>query len=728
MAVVEILDVHLPDIDIEHLVGFSLDSPQIRTRADASALEFAGWILGHPVPVASLELVRDGGVVGRIPVQHWRQDVASGHPAILGAERAGFQDWVDVSDLGQTFALQVMAVLTDETRLRVAHLEARVSGAAGPTAVRIVAPRFAPIGREQAYADIEPALAPLAPWRDTTSEEAVVLDTTPRCSIVIPVHNRADLTRQCLDALLDLRDSSPSFEIIVVDDASGDDTPRLLAAYQGRARSVTLAQNGGFATACNAGAAAARGDYLVFLNNDTIPQPGWLTALVAHADANLEAAVVGAKLLYPDETVQHAGVSFGFDRYPHHLYAGFPADHPAVNKSRPFRAVTAACCLVRGVAFHAVGGFDRAFVNGWEDVDLCLRLGERGHQVHYCAESVLYHLESASRNVRADREQRNRDLYATRWMARIEPDAIRYYVEDGLFWMATQGQLYPIRIETSPLLGLMPGPRQQANLALLARANQATSLQRGNLLLHHRVMEAEYRLHHVQQRAEAAGLDLPPDSAAMVPEPRLNTQGQIHWPDNEETNYRLVTVVLLLRPDADLGELAPRLIAQHRLDGIEYVAVARGSIKVKTEPLRLLGPTIVVVDPIAYPEGAARNLAATYARGPIVVFLDLDAIPADERWLANMLAPLDADENAGVSVGRVVPDGGESPPPDDEPAVHLRATAVRTDLIAEIPLPAEDDSDAVAAWAREVEGAGWAIRHAADALAHPAAAAPGDDD
>jgi len=153
--------------------------------------------------------------------------------------------------------------------------------------------------------------------------------TEPRCSIVIPVHGRAGLTRRCLEAILSAAPRTP-FEIIVVDDASEDATPELLARQTDPVRSLRRERSGGFAAACNDGAAAARGDLLVFLNNDTEPHEGWLDALADHADAHLEAAVVGAKLLFPDGTVQHAGVVICQDGRPRHLYAGFPADHPAV--------------------------------------------------------------------------------------------------------------------------------------------------------------------------------------------------------------------------------------------------------------------------------------------------------------------------------------------------------------------------------------------------------------
>ncbi len=100
----------------------------------------------------------------------------------------------------------------------------------------------------------------------------------PRCSIIIPVYNNAALTRRCLDLLLSGA-ARASFEVVVVDDASTDTTPQLLAAYGGRVRTVRHQTNEGFAAACNAGAAVASGEYLVFLNNDVLPEAGWLDAL-----------------------------------------------------------------------------------------------------------------------------------------------------------------------------------------------------------------------------------------------------------------------------------------------------------------------------------------------------------------------------------------------------------------------------------------------------------------
>jgi GT2 family glycosyltransferase len=252
----------------------------------------------------------------------------------------------------------------------------------------------------------------------------------PRCSVVIPVHNKASLTKQCLDSIL-ANPPHTAFEVVVVDDASSDATPQVLADLGDKVRCVRLTQNSGFATACNAGAKAALSDeFVLFLNNDTIACPGWLDALIEYADRHPEAAVVGSKLLYPDGTIQHAGVVFNIAGDPLHIYVGCPGDHPAVNTSRRFQVVTGACFLIRRTLFERIDGFDAAYQNDLEDVDLCLRLGSLGHEIHYCHESELYHLESASRG-RSTGSGRSAHVYRERWGSRVRHDELDYYLADG---------------------------------------------------------------------------------------------------------------------------------------------------------------------------------------------------------------------------------------------------------------------------------------------------------
>lgn len=294
--------------------------------------------------------------------------------------------------------------------------------------------------------------------------------SAPRCSIVIPVHGRAGLTRQCVDTIL-REPPATGFELVVVDDASPDETPEVLAGFGDALRSVRLDENAGFAGACNAGAHEAAGELLVFLNNDTIPVAGWLDALVAHADAHPDAGIVGAKLLFPNETVQHAGVVICQDGNPRHIYAGFPASHPAVNRSRRFQAVTAACMLVRREAFDAVGGFDEAYRNCLEDTELCLQAGARGYEVRYCHESVLYHLESVSRGRRAKEIERNAKLFRSRWDGRARRDDLDYYVADGLLKVRYR-DVYPLGLEIAPELAFAAGRDREAVDRLLERQSR----------------------------------------------------------------------------------------------------------------------------------------------------------------------------------------------------------------------------------------------------------------
>jgi GT2 family glycosyltransferase len=308
-----------------------------------------------------------------------------------------------------------------------------------------------------------------------------------RCSIIVPVFNRTSLTRRCLDRLLEHRRASDEHEIVVVDDGSRDATPRLLEQYGSAIRVVTHQQNEGFARSCNDGAAAAVGrDYVVFLNNDTLPEPGWLEALVAYADAHPQAAVVGSKLLYPNETIEHAGVVISQDLVPRQLYLGFPADHPATRKSRRFQIVGAASALIRRETFEQFDGFDDAFVNGYEDVDFCLRLGEAGMEVHYCHESVLYHSEAATR---MGESMRNHELYMVRWGARVRPDELRYYVEDGLMAIRYQPEP-PHELEVSPLVALVAAEQHDlaARELVNVRSRQVFELLRENIRMR---LEAE---------------------------------------------------------------------------------------------------------------------------------------------------------------------------------------------------------------------------------------------
>lgn len=241
----------------------------------------------------------------------------------------------------------------------------------------------------------------------------------PLVSIVIPAFNKWEYTFKCLMALLQ-HTHGVAYETIVIDNASSDDTAQGLPMLEG-IRVHRNEQNLGFAKACNQGAAMAKGKYVLFLNNDTEAQPNWLPPMVQFAEADPSIAIVGSKLLFPDGTLQHAGVGFiygaPFPISPVHLHYRKPPEASTVPLE--LNCVTAACMLVRADVFKALGGFDEAYVNGYEDVDLCLKAREAGHRIVYTPDSVLVHHESVS-DGRHRHNDANIQLLHRRWLGKFE--------------------------------------------------------------------------------------------------------------------------------------------------------------------------------------------------------------------------------------------------------------------------------------------------------------------
>ena len=256
---------------------------------------------------------------------------------------------------------------------------------------------------------------------------------TPLCSIVIPVFNRSQFTNVCL---LAVEKSIPTdqlpYEVIVVDNGSTDETPHILNSWstaRGNAQVISMGQNLGFARACNAGARLARGKYIVLLNNDTLPTPGWLQHMVRIAESGTQIGIVGSKLLFPNGRIQHIGVAFDENKNPRHIYRGFSADIPAARLTREYQAVTGACLLIPRELYWSVGGMDESYKNSFEETDLCLKLRARGYRVLVCADSLVYHFESISEGRRA-RDFRNTALFKARWENSIEYDVGRWYTLD----------------------------------------------------------------------------------------------------------------------------------------------------------------------------------------------------------------------------------------------------------------------------------------------------------
>ncbi|MDE2482982.1 MAG: glycosyltransferase family 2 protein [bacterium] len=257
-----------------------------------------------------------------------------------------------------------------------------------------------------------------------------------RYSIIIPVFNKADLTQQCLDALPASIADAGDGEVIVVDNASSDRTPQLLAQYPW-IRVIRNEQNLGFAGANNQAARIARGRFLVLLNNDTEAWPGWLASMLRYAEDPTVGAV-GARLLYADKSCQHGGVVVlgnGFGRQSilpfHHNYL-VPFGDPDVVRVQDLQIVTGACLVTPRALYERLGGLDERYWNGFEDVDYCLKVKREGLRVVYDADAVLYHYESQSGIQRFRRASWNTELLERRWRGSVRFDALEKNIARGL--------------------------------------------------------------------------------------------------------------------------------------------------------------------------------------------------------------------------------------------------------------------------------------------------------
>jgi GT2 family glycosyltransferase len=244
----------------------------------------------------------------------------------------------------------------------------------------------------------------------------------PGVTVIIPVYDCPDLTKNCLESIFRVPESTP-FDILVIDNGSQPETQNILASFGEDIRVIRNEKNLGFARACNQGAFYAEREYLHFLNNDTLVLPGWLDELYNYMRSNKQCGIAGSKLLYPDGSLQHGGVVFGSNRIPFHLYAGLFGEDPIINQIREFQAVTGASLMITKELFLFVDCFNDAFVNGFEDIDLCLKVRLCEKKIMYLPDSTIIHFESKSKE-RTDAFAHNLALFKKNWLEIAKPDGI----------------------------------------------------------------------------------------------------------------------------------------------------------------------------------------------------------------------------------------------------------------------------------------------------------------
>ena len=287
----------------------------------------------------------------------------------------------------------------------------------------------------------------------------------PLVSCIVPLYNGLALTRAMLDSLAETMPSGLSWEVVFVDDGSTDGTRDWLAGLSDpRLRVVLNERNLGYAGANNRGAAEARGRFLALLNNDLVLKPGWLQPMLRLLSRPFSrAGIVGnVQRRVDDGAIDHAGIVVGADAKLRHVQTLPGAD--TARPQRPF-AVTAACCVIPAALFRRAGGFDEAFENGGEDVDLCLRLRAMGRRVEVAYDSVVLHHVSASRGAPGIRDERNSRRLFTRWTGELSQAAAEALLREAAPGSLGRGERLLRALRSAGLPAPVP-PRQR----LLARS------------------------------------------------------------------------------------------------------------------------------------------------------------------------------------------------------------------------------------------------------------------
>lgn len=246
----------------------------------------------------------------------------------------------------------------------------------------------------------------------------------PQVSIIIPVYNQCFHTIRCLKSLRD--HTAIPYEIIVVDNASEDETPRFLAGVSG----ITVIRNErnyGFVEACNRGGDAATGDYLLFLNNDTEVSDGWLEAMIRGFD-NDRVGIVGAKLVYPDGSLQEAGNVIWQDGTGWNYGRGDDPALPQYNYLKEVDYCSGACLMISEKLWRETGGFDMRYAPAYyEDTDLCFTVRAKGFKVLYQPAATVIHHEGATAGRDINQgfkqyQQQNLTKFVEKWQTTLEKD------------------------------------------------------------------------------------------------------------------------------------------------------------------------------------------------------------------------------------------------------------------------------------------------------------------
>lgn len=355
-------------------------------------------------------------------------------------------------------------------------------------------------------------------YKHNTCRIEYLHDTRPLVSIIIPTKDKYELISACLASLLE-RTRYTNYEVLVIDNQTTDVDAlnylqKIHSATGNRVRVLKYPKTFNYAAISNMAAAQASGDYLLFLNNDTkVIQDNWLDRMMSHAMRE-DVAVVGARLAYPETSeIQHAGVIIGMDGLAGHPYlananikdAGY-MDRLQVDQN--YSAVTGACLLVKNEVYHDVGGMDEENLKvSYNDIDLCLKIREKGLRIVWTPYATLLHHGNVSQHVRLQEMKEEHeegfmnecDYMFSKWLPKIANDPAynrhlslvqnNYRIENGVIINWDRKFSDRDKIIAMPLYGGSGEYRIRGPLRQLARAGLAqTEWTHGYQLNEQRVM------------------------------------------------------------------------------------------------------------------------------------------------------------------------------------------------------------------------------------------------
>lgn len=462
-----------------------------------------------------------------------------------------------------------------------------------------------------------------------------------KTSIIIPVFNNVDFTIQCLEKIYLNTPSSQSFEVIIVDNASVDVTEEFLTYACKIYTDLVVIRNSsniGFAGACNEGAKKAKGEYIVFLNNDTEPLEGWLFNGINRLLSDESIGIVGAKLLYPDRTIQHSGIDFvpdmhpGYPLWPIHRYVGCDTDDPMVNLPGIVGAVTGACLFISQKLFWEVEGFNEEYKMYFEDTDLCFKVKSAGRSVFYEPASVVIHYEGKSTPSEYLRYKLNIDSakrFFDKWGEVINSEYPNHSKKSYMPENLTMAERYTLAVQKHLIRALIDTNRNDEALQKVKELLTYFPWEEECLLL----MDEMYRINKPE---------------LYIPE----TENIMDKTKNEkQTIQTRVSIIVPVYNQLDYTELFIDSLIKFTGRGFELIIIDNCSSDGTKEYLKNLALENICVKLIFNHENegfpAAINQGILEATGDYIVIANNDIVITD-GWLKELIAAAETDPQIGL--------------------------------------------------------------------------------